>query len=217
MLDDWPVHHSFIDRYSNLKSPIHRLNPRLKVIVAFTTIVLVIIIPKGNFFVFSLFFAAAFSSWFASRLPFKHLIERLSLTIPFVAVMGIGMVFGYNSQGIPWWHSFFYLLLRSTLAIMFLTLLTSTTPFPILLETLRWFKLPNVLHSLLSFNYRFIYIIIDEFQRLNRGRKSREFGQRSRLSWRGRSWMLGTFFIRSLERSERVYQAMLSRGYHSRP
>lgn len=198
------VHHSFIDRYGNLESPLHRLEPRLKVAVTFLAIIGVIITPPISLAPFLGYFAAALALWLASDLPFKHLLSRIAATIPFVAVMGIGMGLG---------RPFIYILLRSTLAITFLTLLTSTTPFPSLLDALKWFRLPKVLHSLLSFIYRFIYIIIDEFQRLNRGRRSREFGNRLRLSWKGRSWMIGTFLIRSIERSERVYQAMLARGY----
>jgi len=198
------MHHSFIDRYSNLQSPIHRLDPRLKIAIAFLAIVGVIITPPVSLTLFWGYIAAASTLWISSQIPLRHLLSRLAVAIPFVAVMGIGMGYG---------HPFIYIMMRSILAVTFLTLLTSTTPFPLLLEGLRWYRLPKVLHLLLSFIYRFIYIIIDEFQKLNRGRRSREFGRHIKLSWKGRSWMIGTFLIRSIERSERVYQAMLSRGY----
>ena len=207
------MHHSFIDRYSNLISPIHRLDPRLKIGVVFIAIIVLVISPHHSPLLFLIYAVIISIFWYVSHLPFKHLIERLSITIPFVAIIGLGIAFGHKLNDAVWWHSFVYLIVRATLTITLLTLLTSTTPFPMLLEGLHWFKLPKVLHSLLSFIYRFIYIIIDEFQRLNRGRKSREFGKHFLLSWKGRSWMLGTFLIKCIERSERVYQAMLSRGY----
>lgn len=200
------MHHSFIDKYSDRASPIHKLDTRLKIALTFLIILSLVVTPASKPLVFGLFGLLAAIAWFLSGLPLKHLINRLALIIPFIVIMGLGM--GLKSKSL-----FIYTLIRSGLALIFLILLTSTTPFPKLLEGLRWYKLPKVLHSLLSFIYRFIYIIIDEFQRLNRGRKSREFGKKLSLAWRSRGQMLGTFFIRSLERSERVYQAMLARGY----
>jgi len=201
------MHHSFIDRYSNLKSPVHSLDPRIKIAIALLAIIGVVITPPVQITPFLFYAVAAVSLWIASKLPFRYLLSRLALAIPFVAVMAAGMAFGHKTISI------IYILLRAILALTFLILLTSTTPFPLLLDGLRWYRLPKVLHLLLSFIYRFIYIIIDEFHKLNRGRISREFGRRLGLAWRGRSWMLGSFLIRSVERSERVYQAMLSRGY----
>lgn len=180
------------------------MDPRIKIACSFLAIVGVVVTPP-QIVPFIMYAVIAITLWIVSKLPFKYLLSRIALAVPFVAVMAAGMSFK--------WQHFIYILGRSTLALTFLVLLTSTTPFPLLLEGLSWYRLPKVLHSLLSFIYRFIYIIIDEFHRLNRGRRSREFGSKLSLSWRGRSWMLGSFLIRSLERSERVYGAMLARGY----
>ncbi len=120
------------------------------------------------------------------------------------------------NQENPWKIRFLkvgHIAFRTAISIVILTLLTSTTPFPKLLEGLKWFKIPKVIHSLLSFIYRFIFIIVDEFQRANRAGQSREFSKNLKLGWRGRGWILATSLIRSIERSERVYNAMLGRGY----
>lgn len=202
------MHHSFIDKYSNRASPIHRLDARFKIALTFLIILSLVVTPPGKPILYIMYALLAVILLYLSKLPLKHVLSRLVLVIPFIVIMGLGL--GAKHQSL-----FIYTLIRSILALTFLILLTSTTPFPKLLEGLRWYKLPQVLHSLLSFMYRFIYIIIDEFQRLNRGRKSREFGKNLSLAWRSKSQMIGTFFIRSIERSERVYQAMLARGYYN--
>jgi cobalt/nickel transport system permease protein len=67
--------------------------------------------------------------------------------------------------------------------------------------------------------YRFLAVIGDEATRMNRARASRSASRDGRgggsLIWRGRvtGSLVGSLFIRSYERSERVYAAMLSRGY----
>jgi cobalt/nickel transport system permease protein len=68
--------------------------------------------------------------------------------------------------------------------------------------------------------YRYLFVLADEAQRLMRAREARSAqpdGRRVRrsITWRARvaGHMVGNLFLRSYERSERVYQAMLSRGY----
>jgi cobalt/nickel transport system permease protein len=68
--------------------------------------------------------------------------------------------------------------------------------------------------------YRYMFVLVDEGQRLMRAREARSAdlaGQRSggSLLWRARVTgdMIGTLFLRTYERSERIYQAMLARGY----
>jgi cobalt/nickel transport system permease protein len=102
---------------------------------------------------------------------------------------------------------------RAAASIIAISLLTSTTPFPKLLAAFQSLRAPAIILALLAFLYRFIYILFDELERIDIGRKSRTFSNRLKLGWRARGWMLGTFLIRSIEKSERVYQAMLARGF----
>lgn len=207
------MHHAFIDKYSDLKSPLHSLDPRIKITLTFVMITASVAISFPHFVPLILIGLISLILWLVSGVPFKHLFYRLAIAIPFVALMALGMIFRGQSSWDTRIDRLLHITLRSALAISFLTLLAATTPFPRLLRGLKWFGIPKVVHSLLSFIYRFIYIIIDEFQRANRGRQSREFRRNLTLAWRGRSWMIASFLIRSIERSERVYGAMLARGY----
>jgi cobalt/nickel transport system permease protein len=64
--------------------------------------------------------------------------------------------------------------------------------------------------------YRYSFILIDEMQRLKRARDSRCFGGRWLWQLKVIGHMIGTLFLRSYHRGERVYLAMLSRGYDGR-
>ncbi len=99
-------------------------------------------------------------------------------------------------------------------------LLTATTPFPDLIHALRHLRLPQPLVATLSFMYRYLFVLSDEATRLLRARRARSATQPGRKSggsllWRARvaGNMVGQLFLRSLERGDRVYQAMLARGY----
>ena len=67
----------------------------------------------------------------------------------------------------------------------------------------------------ISFMYRYLFVLVDEAMRLQTARDARSVGAGRTLFWRAKvlGGMIGCLFIRSYERSERIYAAMLSRGY----
>jgi len=72
---------------------------------------------------------------------------------------------------------------------------------------------PKILTMLTSFMYRYSFILIDEMHRMKRARDSRCFGGKWFWQLKVIGQMIGTLFLRSFYRGERVYMAMLSRGY----
>ena len=105
------------------------------------------------------------------------------------------------------------ILAKAWLSMLSLILLTSTTKMADLLTGMERLHLPRVMVMILSFMYRYIFVLADEVMRMKQARDSRSFGG-SRL-WQIRTVgsMAGTLFIRSYERGERVYAAMLARGF----
>ena len=99
-------------------------------------------------------------------------------------------------------------------------LLTATTQFPDLMHALRHLRVPHVLVAVISFTYRYLFVLTDEAVRLMRARQARSAkpikgkGGGS-IVWRARvtGYMVGQLFLRSYERSERIYNAMVARGY----
>ena len=71
---------------------------------------------------------------------------------------------------------------------------------------------------IISFMYRYIFILTDDVLRMKQARDSRNFGGHH-MWWHFKTIgnMIGVLFVRSYERGERVYSAMLSRGYDGNP
>ncbi len=98
-------------------------------------------------------------------------------------------------------------------------MLTATTHFVDVLRALRAFRLPAILVAILSFAYRYLFILTEEAQRLLRARECRSAALDGKgggsVVWRAKvtGRLVGTLFLRAFERSERVYVAMVSRGY----
>jgi len=110
------------------------------------------------------------------------------------------------------------ILAKAWLSILSLILLPSTTRITDLLIGLERMCMPRVMIMILSFMYRYIFVLIDEVMRMKQARNSRNFGESRLRQLRTIGNMTGTLFIRSYERGERVYAAMLARGFdgHSR-
>jgi cobalt/nickel transport system permease protein len=114
---------------------------------------------------------------------------------------------------------FISILLRSWLSIQAAILLTATTKFPDMAHSLRHLGTPLILITIISFMYRYIFVLSDEAVRLIRARKARSAqkpGQiKPPIAWHARITgnMIGQLFLRSYERSDRVYNAMLARGF----
>ncbi|MPZ16006.1 MAG: hypothetical protein GEU73_16555 [Chloroflexi bacterium] len=115
------------------------------------------------------------------------------------------------------------ILARSWLSVQMAILLVATTPFAVLLHALEHLHLPRPLIGTISLAYRYLSVLADEASRLLRARAARSAGRGPRGS-RAALWhaavaghMVGQLLLRSFERSERIYGAMLARGYRGEP
>jgi cobalt/nickel transport system permease protein len=61
--------------------------------------------------------------------------------------------------------------------------------------------------------HRYLYVLVDEAERMRRARASRTFVRGRRIQWRTLATVVGHLFIRASERAERIYDAMSARGW----
>ena len=109
--------------------------------------------------------------------------------------------------------------LKSWISVQAALLLAFTTPFHELIDGLRQLRLPRIMVAIIGFMYRYLAVLTGEASRMARARASRSAspaggGGRS-IAWRARvtGSMVGSLFLRSYERSERIYAAMQARGF----
>ena len=104
--------------------------------------------------------------------------------------------------------------MRSLLCVQAGLLLSWSLTAPVLLDTLYWSGVPSRLVAVLRFAVRYLEVFHTETQRLNRARELRQLRPIAlRASWRAIGQVVGSLFVRTLDRSERIFQAMRSRGY----
>ena len=77
-------------------------------------------------------------------------------------------------------------------------------------------RLPNTMVQIMAFMIRYLEVVGDDLRRQQIALASRGFSARNPRHWPVLARSAGALFIRSYERGERVYLAMLSRGYTGR-
>jgi len=220
------MHHFFIDRFSRGVSPLHRLDPRAKVLFFLPLVVLINLTPIGWAAVFAGCASLLVVLTLVARVPLGYLAKRLLIVLPFVLVVILFLPF--MTPGTALWRLEFgrfvlvvtregllmaaNVLAKALLCVFSLLLLVSTTRFDHLLRALGTLRVPRVILIILSFLYRYLFILIDEVLHMKRARDARSVNPR-RVHLRAGAGIAGVLFVRTYERSERVYQAMTARGF----
>jgi len=198
--------HDFLDRYADIDSPVHRLDPRVKTFSLFLFVFVVVSAPLSPLFI--AYFIPLFSLTLLARLPLIHIFKRSLVVVPFVLLV---TVFSLTLPEGP--KIFANVLAKSWLSVLSMTLLTSTTRFPDFLKALEYFHIPSIFTNILAFMYRYLFLFAGELERMHRAAASRNLQGSFRRRLRIAGNLIGALFIRAYERGERVYIAMLSRGY----
>ncbi len=204
------MRHNFIDRYSGLDSPLHVLEPRTKVLGFLALIISVLCIPSGRGLAFFAYFFLTAILMGVSQIPLGFIVGRALLILPFILLAGIALPWRSHA-GLAGLATLFS---QSILCLMLLILLTNTTRYSELLRGMRKLGCPSILVLNLAFLYRYLFVLTEEVLRMRQARDCRRVGRapmREELRLLGS--MLATLLLRSFERAERLYQAMLSRGY----
>jgi cobalt/nickel transport system permease protein len=223
------MRHSFLDKYRQGTSLIHRLDPRLKLLATLAFVLAVTSTPPAAWPAFVLLATLALSAILVSQVPLVEAFKHSTIALPFAAMAAVSLPFTQAGDAVWSWSAagwnltvtdeglvlFAAVVVKAWLSVMLSGLLVATTPFPELLKAIRSLRVPAVLTATISFMYRYLFLLLDEAMRLQTARESRSAGEGRTVWWRARvlGGMIGSLFIRSYERSERIYAAMLSRGF----
>jgi cobalt/nickel transport system permease protein len=202
-------------------SPLHRARPQCKLAAAFLFVLAVVATPREAVWAFGVYALLLTGLARVAGLPLPTLARRLVIELPFLAFALFLPLVGQGERvevlGLPlateglWgaWN----IVAKGTLGVATSVLLAATTPMPELLSGLERLRLPAAFTTIAAFMVRYADVIADEVRRMRIARISR--GHDPRWIWQARAVAAsaGTLFIRSYERGERVYLAMLSRGY----
>jgi len=210
----------YLDRLSYQDSVIHRLDPRTKVAATVLFLLTVVSYPKYEVGALLPLFLFPVLTMTLGDIPLGFVLRRVLLVSPFVIFIGIFNPFLDRTValylfGVPvsaGWLSFLSIVVKFTLSISAAILLLATTSFPGVCNALQRLGLPRLFTTQLVFLYRYMFVLMEEAIRIVRARDMRSFGRRG-AGIRVFVRLVGMLFVRTMERAERIYNAMLSRGF----
>lgn len=206
---------------------LENLDPRSKILAFLAIVFCMVLTPITRLKDFELYFLLILILGFLSKVTPAQVLRKVFMLLPFVLFIGLfvpflkegheycsiqilGWKLGITREGI--W-TFFNIIVKSSLSILITVIASETTPFPDFLKGLELLKTPRLLVMIMSFMYRYIFVLLDEAKRLMRARSLRFFGHRYKEQFRVVGYMIGVLFIRTFERAERIYHAMAVRGF----
>lgn len=215
------------DKYVSLNSPLHRWEPRCKFVGLMALIFAFSFVRELSMLPAMVTVTAAIYA--ISRLPASFWLTRLRypsffllvvvLLLPFLSgqtvILSIGAL-DLHREGLV---SVVLITVRFLCILTVGLVLFGTAPFLTTIKAMRALGLPGILTDMALLAFRYLNELGDDLHRMETSMRLRGFRQH-RLSGRGLgvlAWLGGSILVRSYERSEWVYKAMIMRGYGNAP
>jgi len=202
-------------------SPVHRLPGSVKLVALGLFVLAVVATPAEQVWAFSLHGVILVGAAAVAGLPPGVIGRRLLLGMPFLAFAlvlpfvgtGVHVEVAGASLSIAGIWAAWAVLAKGGLCLGASIIMSATTPVPEVLSGLSRLRVPNTLTGIAGFMVRYLDIIAGEARRMRIAMRARGY----RARWIGQSRPVasaaGILFVRSHERGERVYDAMVARGY----
>ena len=197
-----------VEEIASGHSLVHHLDPRAKIIGLIGLTIVAVTTPAGAWLAYAAYALVLLSLIVLARLPLRFVLARMSVEVPFLVAAALLPLTAHNGVILGGTVAS-----KATIGVLSMVLLSATTPFPLLLRGFETLRAPKLLVLIVSFMWRYLHVIGDEVRRARLARLAR--GYNPRWLWQAGAIArhVATLFVRSFERGERVYLAMLGRGY----
>jgi len=205
-------------------SAVHRLPAEVKIVAAVFGVLCVVATPREAFGVFGGYLLVLVAVWIVAGIPLRWIAARSLIEAPFV-VLAVLLPFTGPPPTVEWlglalsepgllgaWN----IVVKGALGVLTSLTLAATTPLRDLLLGLQRLGAPALVVTIATLMLRYVDVIAGEARRMRLARISR--GHDPRFLWQlgATARGVGSLFVRSYERGERVHLAMLARGWAGR-
>lgn len=208
--------------FSTGSSPIHRLDPRAKLVAAAAFSVVVSLSHRFPALISAL--AISLALVFLSHLNFRAVVRRLLVVAWFLLLLWALLPVTYEGETLfrvgrfvisrPGVDLAAQITLKTTAILLLFMSLVATMPVATLGHALNRLHLPQKLVHLLLLTYRYIFVIEAEYRKLVTAIRIRGFRSGTNMhSYKTYAYLIGMLFVRASVRAERVHQAMRCRGF----
>lgn len=204
-------------------SRVHRLDPRAKILGLLAVTFVAVSAPIGRWPAYAAAAGVLVLVAAAARIRPRDLWRRVRVVLPLVLVVGVLLpvlrrggatydlgLLTVHQTGL---ETFGAVAAKATIGSASAALLGMTTAFPAVLRGLEALRVPRLLVLIAAFMYRYLFVIVEELGRMRAALSSRGYRPRNALQAGAMGRVATAMFLRTYGRGERVYLAMLARGY----
>lgn len=192
----------------------NRLDPRIKFFTFLSLILVIIFTPDGHTLRFVFYFCLLASIHFAASLRVRDIFLRILLLIPLLLFFAAALVISAEYSFHQDLEIFLDLSIKSGLCFLCIAYFSLTTDFYSFIRGLQSFKIPHLFSGILLFGYNYGILLIKEVKRIKNAKESRSPKQSSKIKEIKLGAHLAPMLVfKTLERSGKIYAAMLSRGF----
>lgn len=209
-----------LDELSRRNAWAQRLDPRAALLTTLLFAGVVVSFPPHELAALTPLCAFPLSLLLLGHIPAGLVARRMALAAPFAVCVGLFNPFLDTAPLLyvgpvavsGGWISFLSILLRFALTVSAALLLTAVVGFHTLCAALHSLGVPRAFVVQLLMLHRYLFVLLDEAQRLARARRLRAFSGRG-MGPRVLATLLGNLLLRSVDRATRVHRAMCCRGF----
>lgn len=108
------------------------------------------------------------------------------------------------------------LVLKALGAVSCMYFLSLNTPMSDIFQVISHTRLSPIIVTLMELIYRYIFVLLDEVERMNIAKDSRLGNCNFKTALRSTGELISMLFLRAYQRSDRIYAALESRGYNGK-
>lgn len=210
--------------YRDGDSLVHRAPAEVKIVCLVLVVLAVVATPREMLWPYALYALLLLAVWRLARIPLRWVVPRMLIEAPFV-VLAVLLPFAEGGQRVSvagvqlsltgLWAAW-GIVAKGTLGVAASLTVAATTSARELPVALGRLGMPALVTSMLVLMIRYIDVVSAEARRMRMARLSRGDSPRMLHQAGAVARSVGALFLRSYERGERVYLAMLSRGFDGR-
>lgn len=208
------------------KSKLSKLDPRVK--LAFSLLTLLVVISTEKMFLPLGITLVCGLTLVLTGTPWLYLGKRMLPALYIGGVVLITQIFLYGSTPLFNYHFFglleirgyeeglnhgFLLMLRIIGAMSLMVFLTATSTINQMIFAAAWFKLPHSMIEIMTIAYRYIFVLVEEIERIYKAQKVRLGHQGYKSSLKSFGNLGGMVILRVFDKSNKLFNSMCCRGY----
>lgn len=217
--------HLFSDIFACRDNVLARVDARAKLIVAFVTIILIILSTQAVLPLAVLI--GCLGGMIAIKVPLRLVLGRLAAPMGVVLVLVVLQSFTYGSSpllsvSVGPWHGMIkadglvhglLMGLRVLGSVSVMVMLSSVTPAHKIFQALRWFRVSKAWVEIAMLMYRYTFALLDHTEDVAAAQKMRLGYAGVKRSLNSMGVLVGAVVVQSLDQSGHTHQAMTLRGY----